>query len=107
MNDIRYMWAKDSSTGKPKIGVSMQTAQSVRHEITAFRGVDHDISLSSGELSLSTYKLSFLTCLKIGFLRVKIEIRPDGLLYQVELTFTLMYFYRIIFWKSQDKKICE
>lgn len=32
-----YSWAKDDQ-GKPKITVSKETAQSVRHEVTGIRG---------------------------------------------------------------------
>lgn len=50
MNDVRYLWVKDYRTGDPKIRVSKETTQSVRHEIKAVRGKDHQIEFASGEL---------------------------------------------------------
>jgi len=50
LNDLKYLWARNEQ-GKPKIRVSKETAQSVRHELTAFLGKDNNLDLPSGNYS--------------------------------------------------------
>jgi hypothetical protein len=79
LNDVRYLWGKDGG-GKPKIWISKETAQSVRYQITAFRGTESQETLASGNsycqvgLELSFKRLSFRYFLDVYFPATAIPI---------------------------------
>ncbi|CAL8110831.1 unnamed protein product [Orchesella dallaii] len=58
MKDVLLKWDVDEKN-EPKIFLSKQATQSVRHTITAFRGRDHDVGLFSGRFSQAAFSVYF------------------------------------------------